>query len=82
MVFRMNGGSMATLKWDGDELKLGATKMAEVMPVWSAPGAPQTETFKYVIGPSDFVSEPYQDKDDARQDCFNAVHALLKKAGA
>lgn len=68
----------AQLKWDGDRLMLGKTKMAEVRergdvrrvyPDW-----------EYIIGPGDKVSEPYQDKDDARQDCFNEVLRLLRAA--
>jgi hypothetical protein len=66
----------ATLKWDGDELKLGATKMAEVAavdPSWQEKGV----HWRHTHGP---WSETYQEKEDAMQDCFNAVHALLKKA--
>jgi hypothetical protein len=68
----------ATLKWDGDELKLGTTKMAEVAAVdtqWQEKGF----HWRHAHGP---WSETYQDKDDARQDCFNDVAAKLKKAGA
>jgi len=64
------------LKWKGDELFLGATKMAEVRT--RAAGI----EYDYVIGPTDHVSEPYQDKEDARQDCYDHVRRLLKKAGA
>jgi hypothetical protein len=67
----------ATLKWDGDELKLGATKMAEMF-TSQKNGAP---LYFYVLGPRDTMSEPYQSKDDARQDCFNEVQRLLRKAG-
>lgn len=71
-----------SLKWKGDELYLGKTKMAEVMPVWSAPGAPEIETFQYVLGPNDKVSEPYQRKQDARNDCTQVVRDMLARAGA
>jgi hypothetical protein len=64
----------AQLKWDGDKLMLGKTKMAEVRT--RAEGI----EYDYVIGPGDKVSEPYQDKDDARQDCFNEVLRLLRAA--
>jgi hypothetical protein len=70
---------MVELKWKGDELMLGATKMAEVMPVWSYGGA---STYQYIIGPEDHISEPYQDKGDAKQDCMRHVRDLLSKAGA
>lgn len=66
--------SPVTLKWKGDELFLGTTKMA-----YLAFNGPLT---KYVIGPSDHVSEPYQSKDDAKQDCMRHVRDLLAKAGA
>jgi hypothetical protein len=71
-----------SLKWKGDELYLGKTKMAEVMPVWSAPAKPETETFQYVLGPNDKVSEPYQSKEDCRQDCETVVRDMLARAGA
>jgi sarcosine oxidase delta subunit len=65
----------ATLKWDGDELKLGATTMGEV---WKhADGI-----YRYYLGQDDTISGAYERKDDARQDCLNAVRALLKKAVA
>lgn len=67
---------MAKLNWKGDELFLGATKMAEVRT--RAEGL----EYDYVIGPKDHVSEPYQDKDDAKQDCERHVRDLLAKAGA
>ena len=66
---------MVTLKWKGDELFLGATKMAEVKPL-------EGHWWNYVIGPNDTVSEPYQSKEDARQDCATVVRDLLAKAGA
>lgn len=66
----------AQLKWKGDELFLGTTKMAEVRT--RAEGI----EYDYVLGPKDFVSEPYQSKDDARQDCWLHVCRLMKKAGA
>lgn len=66
----------AELKWNGDELFLGKTKMAEVRT--------RCEGYEwdYVIGPGDTVSEPYQRKADARQDCERAVREALRKAGA
>jgi hypothetical protein len=67
---------MVTLKWKGDELCLGATKMAEVRT--RADGL----EYDYVLGPEDHVSEPYQDKEDCRQDCMRHVRDLLAKAGA
>jgi hypothetical protein len=66
----------ATLKWDGDELKLGTTKMAEV-----AAFGMGKDSFRWRHAAGDW-SEFYRDRDDARQDCENAVRALLKKAGA
>jgi hypothetical protein len=66
----------ATLKWKGDELFLGKTKMAEVRT--RAEGL----EYDYVLGPKDFVSEPYQGKNDARQDCLHRVRDMLAKAGA
>lgn len=65
----------APLKWDGDKLMLGKTQMAEVRPL-------EGHWWRYVIGPGDHSSEPYQIKDDARQDCMSHVQRLLKKAGA
>lgn len=75
---------MVTLKWKGDELFLGATKMAHVMPVAVAgkSGKYDETTHRYVVGPEDHVSDPYQDKDDAKQDCERHVRDLLAKAGA
>jgi hypothetical protein len=67
---------MVALKWKGDELYLGATKMAEVRT--RAEGL----EYDYTIGPEDHVSEPYQDKEDAKQDCMRNVRDLLSKAGA
>lgn len=66
--------SPVALKWKGDELFLGATKMAEVKPL-------EGHWWEYVIGPNDTTSEPYQVKEDARQDCLAHVQRLLKKAG-
>ena len=72
----------ALLRWKGNELRLGATKMAEVIQVATrGSGAYDGVTFRYVLGPEDFVSEPYQEKDDARQDCEAHVRRLLKRAG-
>lgn len=68
----------ALLKWDGDKLMLGKTQIAMVV----EEQGDADPFFRYVLGPEDFVSEPYQDKDDARQDCKNHVQRLLKKAGA
>lgn len=66
---------MVTLKWKGDELFLGATKMAEVKK--HADGV-----CRYHLGPDDTISEPYQSKEDAKQDCMRHVRDLLAKAGA
>jgi hypothetical protein len=67
----------ATLKWDGDRLMLGKTKMAEVE------HRPTRGGYVYVLGrDEDFVSEGYQEKADARQDCWLHVCRLMKKAGA
>lgn len=65
---------MVTLKWKGDELFLGDTKMAEVQLALGAP--------RYIVGPSDFVSGAYETKEDAKQDCLRHVRDLLAKAGA
>lgn len=74
---------MVTLKWKGDELFLGATKMAEVKGHPDEDSPPVTgPCYTYVIGPDDHVSEPYQSKDDAKQDCHRHVRDLLGKAGA
>lgn len=67
----------ALLRWKGDEFFLGATKMAEVRSRHPEPDV----VFDYVLGPEDFVSEPYQEKEDARQDCEAHVRRLLKSAG-
>ena len=64
------------LRWRGDEFFLGATKMAEVRTRCEG------LEYDYVLGPNDFVSEPYQRKEDARQDCERHVRDLLQKAGA
>lgn len=64
------------LKWKGDELFLGATKMAYIGRLV------ETNTYRYHLGPEDHVSEPYQEKEDARNDCYDHVRRLLKKAGA
>jgi hypothetical protein len=66
-----------SLKWKGDELYLGKTMMAHVRP-----SERLQRSFEYVLGPEDKVSTPYQDKDDARQDCLAVVRDLLAKAGA
>ena len=66
------------LKWDGDSLMLGRTKMAEVV---SRPRV-GVLVHAYILGPEDFVSDPYQSKDDARQDCKAHVRRLLANAGA
>lgn len=65
----------ALLRWKGDEFFIGATKMAEVRT--------RCEGLEYdsVLGPEDFVSEPYQDKEDARQDAEAHVRRLLRGAG-
>lgn len=47
---------MTTLKWKGDQLFLGATKMAEVKK--HADGV-----YRYHLGPDDHVSEPYEHKE-------------------
>lgn len=76
---------MVTLKWKGDELFLGATKMAEVQLRGDTTGqrlGVAVELFRYVIGPNDHVSEPYQRKDDAKQDCMRHIRDMLAKAGA
>lgn len=71
------------LKWVGDELYLGKTKMAEVKGLPDEDHPPVTgPRYRYVLGPSDRVSEPYQDKDDARQDCESVVRDMLARAGA
>ncbi len=67
---------MAQLKWDGDELFLGKTKMAEVRQRGEKPAL-----HEYVLGPEDKVSPPYERKEDARSDCMHAVMRLLKSAG-
>jgi hypothetical protein len=71
----------ATLKWKGDELFLGKTKMAGVRT--RAEGL----EYDYVLGRDDepeydHVSEPYREKEDARQDCETHVRGLLSRAGA
>lgn len=63
------------LKWKGDELFLGATKMAEVVGITA-------RAYRFVLGPDDHVSESYERKEDARNDCYDHVRRLLKKAGA
>lgn len=65
----------ATLKWDGDRLMLGWVEMAAVLKRNKA-------GYAYHLNADDFISEPYQSKEDAMQDCLTAVRALLKKAGA
>jgi hypothetical protein len=64
------------LKWKGDELFLGKTKMAEVR------ASTHGDHAVYVLGPEDKVSEPYESPEDARQDCETEVRRLLKAAGA
>ncbi len=66
-------------KWEGDELHLGKTRMARLVEEQEGEASP---VFRYVIGPKDHVSEPYERKDDARQDCTSHVQRLLKKARA
>lgn len=65
-----------SLKWKGDELFLGKTKMGLVMM------KPSVNGWVYVLGPEDSVSDPYQRKDDARQDCETVVRDMLSRAGA
>jgi hypothetical protein len=71
------------LKWKGNELFLGKTKMAEVITVsvQGKTGKYDVETFRYVLGPEDRVSEPYERAQDARNDCTDEVARLLKNAG-
>lgn len=66
-----------SLKWKGNELFLGKTKMAHIRD-----NAEQSGLCEYVLGPEDRVSEPYQRKDDARQDCERVVRDMLARAGA
>lgn len=66
----------AKLDWKGDALFLGKTKMAALE------NRPTRGGWVYVLGPEDFVSEGYQEKEDARQDCTNHVRKLTTKAGA
>jgi hypothetical protein len=63
------------LKWDGNVLRLGKTQMAEVR------AHAHGDHSVYVIGPDDFTSKPYEEPDDARQDCERHVRQMLKKAG-
>jgi hypothetical protein len=63
------------LKWDGNVLQIGKTQMAEVRTRCEG------LEYDYVIGPKDFVSEPYERKEDAHQDCERHIRRLLKKAG-
>ena len=71
------------LKWDGDALYLGRTKMAEVASFPDEDHPPMIGPYhRYMIGPDDFTSTPYQRKEDARQDCERHVRQLLKAAGA
>jgi hypothetical protein len=74
---RVNGGSRmaVSLKWKGNELFLGKTKMAEVRPL-------EGHWWEYVIGAEDRLSEPYQSKEDCRQDCETVVRDMLAQAGA
>lgn len=67
----------AELKWKGDALYLGATKMAEVRRT-----VEDLMLWEYSIGPDDTVSAPYLEKDNARGDCELHVRDLLVKAGA
>ena len=62
------------LKWKGNALMLGRTKMAHL----ESEGA---DTL-YVLGPRDFVFKPYKKSEDCRQDCEAHVRRQLKKAGA
>lgn len=65
----------AQLKWDGDRLMLGKTKMAEVV-------THQDGLKRYHLGPDDKLSSGYERKEDCRQDCETEVRDLLAKAGA
>jgi hypothetical protein len=65
-----------SLKWKGDELYLGKTMMAHVRPRTLEDG------YLYVLGPEDRVSDPYERKEDARQDCETVVRDMLARAGA
>lgn len=67
------------LKWDGDDLFLGKTRMARVRE--DGVDARTATPYDYVVGPDDFISTPYERKDDARQDCERHVRELLRKAG-
>lgn len=62
------------LKWKGDELFLGKTKMADLEE------RPTRGGWVYVLGPEDFVSEGYERMQDARNDCTSHVQRLLDKA--
>jgi hypothetical protein len=70
----------ARLTWKGNELYLGRTKMAEVRERGSE--RRMYPDYEYVLGPEDKISDPYQNKADARQACETEVRRLLKNAGA
>lgn len=67
---------MATLKWDGDELRLGNETRATVV------RGTADRLYYYVINDVAAHRDGYERKEDAMQDCLNAVRELLKKAGA
>lgn len=66
-----------SLKWKGDELYLGKTKMAHVREDKRAGGG-----WEYVLGPNDFVSVAHERKEDAVSHCYGRVRDMLARAGA
>lgn len=72
-----------SLKWKGDELYLGKTMMAHVRKEKGASGGwAEGAGWEYVLGPDDFVSPPYERKQDTMNDCFDRVRDMLARAGA
>lgn len=68
----------ARLEWRGTCLHLGRTKMGDVRLDTEAYDA---ERWRYVLGPEDFISEPYENQESARRECMEHVRRLLAKAG-
>ena len=71
----------AKLEWDGDVLDLSLWPGAGVGRVGVVRTRAEGLEYDYVtkVGERQ-VSEPYQRKEDARQECYNEVRRLLKEA--
>lgn len=72
----------AKLTWDGDLLDLNLWGEFGVGRVGMVRTRAEGIEYDYVTNVGErVVSEPYQSKEDARQECYNEVRRLLKAGG-